>query len=261
MTTSVLRWPRIGRGSTVGCVANLSSVSRESKPRSSGNPSVTTEYGQVHIVFQVHKCCEFGRRVAVVGSLPGLGSWSSLEALPLEWNDGHIWTGSITVPLDDIIRARDGSEDTISFRPSSVEYKYIVQSSVHPLDESQVEWMPGDNLHIPALEYGTTALTVQDTWGYGYREIQFERMAEERMREMIVEEELSTKKVLDSMAQKALGELSTTLTYCESLMSRRSEDDPASTIILDADRELAASSDRAIRMLRANQALYYMDGV
>jgi hypothetical protein len=229
------------------CLAILNSASRATVDRASN------EYGQVRIVFQVHKCCEFGRRVAVVGNLAGLGAWTAAQSLPLEWNDGHIWTGSITVPLDEILEEKDVSH--------VLEYKYIVQSSINPSDESQVEWMPGDNLHIPAMEYGTTALSVQDSWGFGYREIQFERLAEERIKEMILKEELDTRKALDSMAKKALGELSSTLSYCESLVKTGSHEDPSTNILLDADRELAASSERATRMLRANQALYYMDGV
>ena len=236
---------RFGRSRLVGCLAH--SVSRATIQRAS------TEYGQVRIEFQVHKCCEFGRRVAVIGNLAGLGAWTSSQALALEWNDGHIWSGSITVPLEEILKKNDSSH--------ALEYKYIVQSSIHPADESQVEWMPGDNLHIPAMEYGTTALSVQDTWGFGYREIQFERLAEERMKEMILKEELDTRKALDSMAKKALGELSNTLTYCESLVQSGFYDDPSTSMLLDADRELAASSDKATRMLRANQALFYMDGV
>lgn len=229
------------------CVAILNSASRATVERAS------TEYGQVRIVFQVHKCCEFGRRVAVVGNLAGLGAWTASQSLALEWNDGHMWTGSITVPLEEILENKGASH--------VLEYKYIVQSSFNPSDESQVEWMPGDNLHIPAMEYGTTALSVQDTWGFGYREIQFERLAEERMKEMILKEELDTRKALDSMAKKALGELSSTLSYCESLVKNGSHEDPSTSILLDADRELAATSERATRMLRANQALYYMDGV
>lgn len=240
-------WPRVGRIRPEKCLGTLQAVSRATIQRAS------TEYGQVRIMFQVHKCCEFGRRVAVVGNLSGLGAWTASEALSLEWNDGHIWSGSFTVPLDQIIDTNNGSH--------ALEYKYIVQSSVHPSDESQVEWMPGDNLHIPTMEYGTTALTVQDTWGFGYREIQFERLAEERMKEMILKEENDTRKALETMAKRALGELSKTLTYCEALIESETHEDPSVTILLDADRELAASSERATRMLRANQSLYYMDGV
>lgn len=251
-------WSRVGRGRVLGYLGlNVHSGSRATPHRASENGSrQSAEYGKVHILFKVHKCCEFGRRVGVVGNLTGLGAWTSSQALALEWNDGHIWSGSITVPLEEILQKNDSSPSR-----ASLEYKYIVQSSVDPCDESQVEWMPGDNLHIPAMEYGTTALSVQDTWGFGYREIQFERMAEETMKEMIVQEEMDTRKAMDSMAKKALGELSSTLSYCESLLYSGSHEDPCNNILIDADRELAASSDRATRMLRANQALFYMDGV
>jgi hypothetical protein len=224
---------------------------KEQDGSSAHNGSV--EYGKVQVTFRVHKCCEFGKQVGVVGSLPGLGSWDANQSFALEWNDGHIWSGSVVIPLDQLLM-------TPSVSSHCIEYKYIVQSSTNPT-QAPVEWMPGENLHVPSLEYGTTSLTVQDTWGFGYREIQVERLAEERMQEMIRQEEQSTRKALGSMVQNAMRELSDTLTYCESIIHNMSQDDAAHELILNADRELAASTDKATRMLRANAALFYMDSV
>lgn len=208
-------------------------------------PSASVEYGQVTITFRVYKCCEFGSGVCVVGNLPGLGQWDAEQSLSLEWNDGHVWTGHVHVPLDRLLSVSPG-----------VEYKYVVRSHEAM---GGVEWMPGDNLHIPQVEYGTTALTVHDTWGIGYREIQVERLAEERMQEMIRQEERTTRKALDGMVTNAIRELSETATYCERILN--STDDIACDIVLNADRELAACSNKATQLLRANNALYYLDGV
>lgn len=208
-------------------------------------PSASIEYGQVTITFRVYKCCEFGSGVCVVGNLPGLGQWDAEQSLSLEWNDGHVWTGHVHVPLDRLLSVSPG-----------VEYKYVVRSHEAM---GGVEWMPGENLHIPQVEYGTTALTVHDTWGIGYREIQVERLAEERMQEMIRQEERTTRKALDGMVTNAIRELSETATYCERILN--STDDIACDIVLDADRELAACSNRATQLLRANNALFYLDSV
>ena len=253
---SHLRKKHALRGSRVrtGVQSSSSSVrlnGKEQDSLSAHNGSV--EYGNVKVTFRVHKCCEFGKQVGVVGSLPGLGSWDATQAFTLEWNDGHIWSGSVVIPLDQLLM-------TPSVSSHCIEYKYVVQSSSNPT-QAPVEWMPGENLHVPSLEYGTTSLTVQDTWGFGYREIQVERLAEERMQEMIRQEEQSTRKVLDSMVRNAMRELSDTLTYCESIIHNMSQDDVAHELIINADRELAASTDKATRMLRANAALFYMDSV
>jgi hypothetical protein len=212
---------------------------------------VTNDYGVVRIKFTVHKPCEFGLRVGVVGNLETLGSWDSSRALQLDWSDGHMWYGEAEVPLGEIVVGDDSV--TPSPGAKSIEYKYVIQSS-----DGSVHWMEGENLHIPSLEYGTTALLVQDSWGYGYREIQFERLAEESMLELLRQEEMSTKNALGSMVQKEMKELSRTLAYCEQLELTNQDSDET---MMNADRELAAATQRLTSVLRADEALYYLDSV
>ncbi|MCI08893.1 alpha-amylase, partial [Trifolium medium] len=46
----------------------------------------------VRVEFQLLKDCDFGEQFLIVGDDPMLGSWNPLDALPLTWSDGHIWT-------------------------------------------------------------------------------------------------------------------------------------------------------------------------
>lgn len=205
---------------------------------------VKAEYGSVTIRFAVSKPCEFGSRLGIVGSLGQLGLWDASQALQLEWSDGHVWRGEIDVPLSDLLESPPGEQ---------VEYKYVIQGK-----DGAVYWMEGENLHIPPLEYGTTALVVQDTWGFGYREIQFERLAEESLLELLKKEEMSTRNALGSMVDQAVRDLSNTLEFCESVSQQSQRTDEN---VLNADRELAAAAMRATQILRASEALFYLDSV
>ena len=207
-------------------------------------------YGNVSIKFAVNKVVEFGSRLAIVGSAESLGDWDASQALALDWSDGHIWQGEIDVPVSDLL-GRDAAG--VVRNQSSLEYKYIIQSK-----DGSVHWMEGENLHIPTLEYGTTALIVQDTWGFGYREIKFERLAEESLIELLKQEELSTRKALGSMVDQAMKDLADTLAYCEGVTQNARQTDEN---VLDADRELAAATMRATQILRASEALFYLDSV
>lgn len=46
----------------------------------------------VRVEFQLLKDCDFGEQFLIVGDDPKLGLWNPLDALPLTWSDGHIWT-------------------------------------------------------------------------------------------------------------------------------------------------------------------------
>jgi hypothetical protein len=208
---------------------------------------VKAEYGSVTIRFAVSKPCEFGSRLGIVGSLGQLGLWDASQALQLEWSDGHVWRGEIDVPLSDLLESPPGEQ---------VEYKYVIQGK-----DGAVYWMEGENLHLPPLEYGTTALVVQDTWGFGYREIQFERLAEESLLELLKKEEMSTRNALGSMVDQAVRDLSNTLEFCESVSQQSQQSQRTDENVLNADRELAAAATRATQILRASEALFYMDSV
>ncbi len=213
------------------------------------------------IKFAVSKVVEFGSRLLIVGSTDNLGQWDASQAVALEWNDGHVWQGEIDVPLSDLLNATADDPDDpddpdasgVVRNQTALEYKYVIQSK-----DGGLHWMEGENLHIPAIEYGTTALVVQDSWGFGYREIQFERLAEESLLELLKQEEKSTRNALGSMVDQAMRDLATTLLNCEGVSQRAQRTDGN---VLNADRELAAAAMRATQILRASEALFYLDSV
>lgn len=211
------------------------------------------------IKFAVSKVVEFGSRLMIVGSTDSLGQWDASQAMALEWSDGHVWQGEIDVPLRDLINATptddpdDPDASGVVRNQAALEYKYVIQAK-----DGGVHWMDGENLHIPAIEYGTTALVVQDSWGFGYREIQFERLAEESLLELLKQEEKSTRSALGSMVDQAMSDLANTLVYCEGVSARVPQTD---SNVLNADRELAAATMRATQILRASEALFYLDSV
>ncbi len=213
------------------------------------------------IKFAVSKVVEFGSRLLIVGSTDNLGQWDASQAVALEWNDGHVWQGEIDVPLSDLLNATADDPDDpddpdasgVVRNQTALEYKYVIQSK-----DGGLHWMEGENLHIPAIEYGTTALVVQDSWGFGYREIQFERLAEESLLELLKQEEKSTRSALGSMVDQAMSDLANTLIYCEGVSQRSPQTD---SNVLNADRELAAAAMRATQILRASEALFYLDSV
>lgn len=250
------------RAKTLGSVRAHRATSQRIRAVSEQPRLHKAEYGHVSIKFAVSKVVEFGSRLMIVGSTDNLGQWDAGQALALEWSDGHVWQGEIDVPLSDLLNPTATATATATDDPdasgvvrnqTALEYKYVIQSK-----DGAVHWMEGENLHIPAIEYGTKALIVQDSWGFGYREIQFERLAEESLLELLKQEEKSTRNALGSMVDQAMRDLANTLLYCEGVSQRAQRTDGN---VLNADRELAAAATRATQILRANEALFYLDSV
>lgn len=46
----------------------------------------------VRVRIQLMKECQFGEQFFVVGAQPELGLWNPLDAVPMTWSDGHVWT-------------------------------------------------------------------------------------------------------------------------------------------------------------------------
>lgn len=42
---------------------------------------------------------DIGESFSIVGNLPELGEWSTEGALPLEWAEGHVWCGTLSLPV------------------------------------------------------------------------------------------------------------------------------------------------------------------
>lgn len=89
---------------------------------------------------------EFGQEICVVGEADTLGKWDATAAVPLNWNDGDIWTVEAELPIG-----------------ASVEYKYIIRS---PDNGEVLEWQPCENLVIQIDPAATTdgPVVVKDEW-------------------------------------------------------------------------------------------------
>lgn len=60
--------------------------------------SAESKLATVTIHFSLPHCCEFGQQVCIVGNKNELGQWNISDALRLDWNEGNVWTGQVTVP-------------------------------------------------------------------------------------------------------------------------------------------------------------------
>eukprot|EP00877_Chromochloris_zofingiensis_P012733 jgi/Chrzof1/7713/Cz02g33260.t1 len=82
----------------------------------------------VNIVLCKH--CSFGESLALVGDVPELGDWDTNKAVQLQWNEGDLWTATVSLPV--------GHE---------VSFKYIKLK-----DDDVVEWgadlAAGNNLSV-----------------------------------------------------------------------------------------------------------------
>ena len=87
--------------------------------------------------------CDFGQRIKVVGSDPGMGAWNPDHAVALTWSQGDLWIGET--------RLHDGL---------GVEYKYVVT------DQADIpqRWMDGENIRVSLPNEGCWC--VVDTWDH-----------------------------------------------------------------------------------------------
>ena len=74
------------------------------------------------VLFVVFKFVPFGCSVHILGSCSELGNWRPCMENKLEWNEGHLWVGKITVP------------NTV------IEYKFAVINN-----QENIEWEQGAN--------------------------------------------------------------------------------------------------------------------
>jgi hypothetical protein len=74
-----------------------------------------------------------------------------------------------------------------------------------------------------------------------------------QMKDMNQVEKRNSEETLQNLSNEAMEDLKDTLKYCEAVLESSSL---SSEQLLDADRELAAASDRAIRMIQAREAVW-----
>ncbi|MBQ7252260.1 MAG: hypothetical protein IJS32_06640 [Kiritimatiellae bacterium] len=92
---------------------------------------------RVPVHFAITNDAGMGNSWFVVGSHPDLGSWNALEAVPLAWHDGNVWSADIG------IQAGTGFEYKFVKRPTDADN--------YP-DGNRTEWWPEENLSfsVPA---------------------------------------------------------------------------------------------------------------
>ncbi|KAL9258334.1 Glucoamylase-like protein, partial [Drosera capensis] len=95
----------------------------------------------VRVKLQLQKQCQFGEQFLVVGSDPVLGSWNPLEAVPMQWADGHLWTAKLDLPVEEPIM-----------------FKFILR-----IKSGQILWQP-DSDRILHLWETTNTICVLENW-------------------------------------------------------------------------------------------------
>ncbi|XP_024638320.1 uncharacterized protein [Medicago truncatula] len=94
----------------------------------------------VRVEFQLLKDCDFGEQFLIVGDDPKLGLWNPLDALPLTWSDGHIWTVELDMPAG-----------------KSILYKFILKGK-----EGDIIWQPGLDRVIQTWETMNRIIVLED---------------------------------------------------------------------------------------------------
>lgn len=150
--------------------------------------------GAIKLEFCIPYQCEFGQRLAVVGGSECLGNWNPATALPMEWQDGHVWVARCQWCVHRTCRWGPGGWQQVTRRSVSyrllrvsarltrnaialhlpprrpedgstrLEFKYIVQNP----DRSAAQWQPGANREVLLdLTQDVALVQVQDEWSTG----------------------------------------------------------------------------------------------
>ena len=99
--------------------------------------------GPANVHFSVQFHAEHGERLVVCGKHRLLGGWDHHKAVTLEWNDGDIWTGAVSLPAADLY-----------------DYKYAV---IH--DHGAVTWEKGvDRILVVEANDISDGIAVSDAW-------------------------------------------------------------------------------------------------
>ncbi|KAK2972639.1 hypothetical protein RJ640_018346 [Escallonia rubra] len=94
----------------------------------------------VHVKFQLERECSFGQQFHIVGDDPMFGSWDPIEAVPLNWSDGHVWTAELDVPIG-----------------KSIKFKFILKDGT-----DYVLWQPGPDRILQTWETEKTIIVWED---------------------------------------------------------------------------------------------------
>ncbi|KAL2337799.1 hypothetical protein Fmac_012245 [Flemingia macrophylla] len=95
----------------------------------------------VRVAFQLQKNCKFGEQFLIVGDDPMLGSWDPLDALPMTWSEGHVWTVELDIAAE-----------------KSIQFKFILKEK-----DGNIIWQPGSDRVIRPWET-MNRITVSEDW-------------------------------------------------------------------------------------------------
>ncbi|RDX62155.1 Alpha-amylase, partial [Mucuna pruriens] len=101
----------------------------------------TNETKFVRVAFQLQKDCDFGEQFLIVGDDPMLGSWDPLDALPMTWSEGHVWTVEQDMPAG-----------------KSIQFKFILKEK-----GGNIIWQPGSDRIIHTSKT-MNKITVSEDW-------------------------------------------------------------------------------------------------
>lgn len=93
--SSVVRSTRLGAAPRVALPARRSVIRRFKEDVSEAS---TSEKVKVSFKFPHH--VDFGENICVVGAHDSLGSWDVGSSVPLNWNEGDVWTAELELPLE-----------------------------------------------------------------------------------------------------------------------------------------------------------------
>jgi hypothetical protein len=96
-----------------------------------------------HNIACTHIQVAVGEKLVVVGNTAQLGDWDEAKGLPLQWSEGHVWTGPVSVTAD-----------------SKVSYKFVKIS-----EDSSAEWEAGEDRTLSLQDMPEPAIAVHAAWG------------------------------------------------------------------------------------------------
>ncbi|KAH1068796.1 hypothetical protein GYH30_006385 [Glycine max] len=112
----------------------------------------TNESKFVHVSFQLEKSCNFGEQFLIVGGDPVLGSWDPLEALPMTWSEGHVWSVELDMPAG-----------------QTFQYKFILEG-----EGGDIIWQPGSDRLIHTWETKNRIVVLED-----WENVELQKITEE----------------------------------------------------------------------------------
>ncbi|ESW05909.1 hypothetical protein PHAVU_010G002900 [Phaseolus vulgaris] len=125
----------------VHAVPSKDQVDSENAEPEAEKTEQTNESKFVHVTFKFQKNCDFGEQFLLVGGDPMFGSWNPLEALPMTWSEGDVWSVEMDIPVG-----------------NSIQYKFILKGK-----EGDNFWQPGPDRFIHICET-MERITVSEDW-------------------------------------------------------------------------------------------------